>query len=328
MPGKRDLTGYRFGNLTVIEKTEDRQDRYCMWRCRCDCGGEILVSTKKLKRGTVTNCGCIPKTTARNGSTAEDLSGKRFGYLTVLYRVENKNGRTRWMCQCDCGKRKAVTARDLKAGKTSSCGCRAYEHTHNMVNLAGRRFGRLTAVYATEKRDARGSVFWHCRCDCGNELDVTESGLMHGNYKSCGCLKREIQSNIRKQLHMVDGTCIEWLEKRKHRRDNRSGFRGVYQMKNGRYRVDIGFKGQRFYIGTFGKFSDAVNARKDAENTTHQGFLNAYYTWNRNASKDSGWAEDHPFVFEVEKQKGDFVIYTGKHAEKHIRRQRLPTVTE
>lgn len=264
MPGKRDLTGYRFGNLTVIDKTEDRQDRYCMWRCRCDCGGEILVSTKKLKRGTVTNCGCIPKTTARNGSTAEDLSGKRFGYLTVLYRVENKNGRTRWMCQCDCG----------------------------------------------------------------NELDVTESGLMHGNYKSCGCLKREIQSNIRKQLHMVDGTCIEWLEKRKHRRDNRSGFRGVYQMKNGRYRVDIGFKGQRFYIGTFGKFSDAVNARKDAENTIHQGFLNAYYTWNRNASKDSGWAEDHPFVFEVEKQKGDFVIYTGKHAEKHIRRQRLPTVTE
>ena len=66
-----DLTGQRFGNLTVLERMPETQDRYCLWRCRCDCGGEILVNTKRLKRGTVTNCGCNPKTTAQRGGCRE-----------------------------------------------------------------------------------------------------------------------------------------------------------------------------------------------------------------------------------------------------------------
>lgn len=72
MPVQRDLTGQRFGKLTVLERTNEKQDRYYLWRCRCDCGGEILVNTKRLRRGTVTNCGCVPKTTARRGMIAED----------------------------------------------------------------------------------------------------------------------------------------------------------------------------------------------------------------------------------------------------------------
>ena len=76
-------------------------------------------------------------------------------------------------------------------------------------------------------------MFWHCRCDCGNEVDVTEDGLLHGNYRSCGCLRQEIWKELPGQLHMVDGTCVEMLEKRKHRSDNTSGFRGVYQLRNG-----------------------------------------------------------------------------------------------
>ena len=38
------------------------------------------------------------------------------------------------------------------------------------ADLSGRKFGMLTAKYATEKRDKRGSVYWHCVCDCGNEI--------------------------------------------------------------------------------------------------------------------------------------------------------------
>ena len=52
-------------------------------------------------------------------------------------------------------------------------------------DLSGQKFellGMLTAQYATEKRDKRGSVYWHCVCDCGNEVDVTAAGLVHGNY--------------------------------------------------------------------------------------------------------------------------------------------------
>ena len=53
----------------------------------------------------------------------------------------------------------------------------------------GRRFGRLVALYPTERRDGRGSVYWRCRCDCGNTANITEASLTHGNARSCGCLK-------------------------------------------------------------------------------------------------------------------------------------------
>lgn len=54
----------------------------------------------------------------------QDLTGQRFGRLTVLERAENgSHGRTRWMCQCDCGNTHIATAAHLKSGEVSSCKC-------------------------------------------------------------------------------------------------------------------------------------------------------------------------------------------------------------
>lgn len=145
MARRADLTGKRFGKLTVIGQTDEIQDRYRVWRCRCDCGGEIPVNTKRLTRGTVKDCGCVPRETARKGCIAEDLTGRQFGSLTVLHRAENLNGRTAWLCSCICGREKTATAKDLKAGNVKSCGCLVHEHRHNTVDLTGKRFGRLTA---------------------------------------------------------------------------------------------------------------------------------------------------------------------------------------
>lgn len=305
---KKNLVGKRFGKLVVTECTQQTQNRYRVWRCRCDCGGEILVNTKRLKSGTVRDCGCVPRTTAQRGNVAEDLSGRTFGYLTVLRRAENKGGRTCWLCRCDCGKEKAVLARDLKAGKVKSCGCHAHDHRHNRVDLTGQRFGRLTAIEPTARRDKKGAVYWRCRCDCGNETEVTEDALVHGNCSSCGCLKRENQKKIADKLHRIDGTCVEILEKRKARRDNTSGFRGVFKLKGGKYRADIGFKGKRYYLGSFSDYGEAVAARLEAEQMIQRGFLDAYYEWKAKADREPGWGETHPLVFEVEKKDGGLVI--------------------
>ena len=43
----KDLTGQRFGHLTVIEKTGQTENKYRLWLCRCDCGKEITVNTKR-----------------------------------------------------------------------------------------------------------------------------------------------------------------------------------------------------------------------------------------------------------------------------------------
>lgn len=52
-----------------------------------------------------------------------DLTGQRFGKLTVISPVENVNGRTAWKCRCDCGRETVVKTYHLRSGHTKSCGC-------------------------------------------------------------------------------------------------------------------------------------------------------------------------------------------------------------
>lgn len=47
-------------------------------------------------------------------SKFKDITGQRFGRLTVLYRLHNIKGKTKWFCVCDCGNLKEVTLSDLK----------------------------------------------------------------------------------------------------------------------------------------------------------------------------------------------------------------------
>ena len=176
-------------------------------------------------------------------------------------------------------------------------------------DLTGRQFGLLTAMYPTEQRDKRGSVYWHCVCECGNTIDVPAAGLIHAHNRSCGCLKEQNQKAIADRRHLVDGTCVEVLEKRKKRRDNESGFRGVFRLKNSnRYRVDIGFKGKRYYVCLFDDYDEAVQARLKAENLIHNGFVKVWKEWNQKEQEDPEWGKEHPLVYNVRKVDGELQV--------------------
>lgn len=68
-------------------------------------------------------------------SPPKNLIGQRFGRLLVLERADNVKGRAYWLCQCDCGAKKAVMGKLLLNGSTQSCGClmreRVAESAHN-----------------------------------------------------------------------------------------------------------------------------------------------------------------------------------------------------
>ena len=61
-----------------------------------------------------------------------DLTGMKFGRLTVIERAENKNKKICWLCECDCGNEKIIRGADLKNGKTTSCGCFSKEKTKQL----------------------------------------------------------------------------------------------------------------------------------------------------------------------------------------------------
>ena len=68
-----------------------------------------------------------------------DLTNKRFGRFTVISRAgSDKWNNSFWLCRCDCGTEKKVTAGNLKSGNTKSCGCLCNEsrYKHGCANHA------------------------------------------------------------------------------------------------------------------------------------------------------------------------------------------------
>jgi len=59
-------------------------------------------------------------------------------------------------------------------------------------DLSGQRFGRLTVLRMNEARGKFGQVVFLCKCDCGNETNVSSGGLKSGGSRSCGCLTKDI----------------------------------------------------------------------------------------------------------------------------------------
>jgi len=57
-----------------------------------------------------------------------------------------------------------------------------------IINIAGIRYGRLTALKGTR---VRHRTVWLCLCDCGNTVMVRKDGLVAGSNKSCGCLNSD-----------------------------------------------------------------------------------------------------------------------------------------
>lgn len=161
-----DLTGQRFGRLTVIKRDEDRVDKRgrhtAMWVCKCECGTVKTVAGGHLKSGHTKSCGCWGQ--RDNGrSRLDDLTGKRFGKLTVVKRAPNYISpkgqvRTAWECKCDCGNTVVVDATVLKSGKQVSCGChsKALAHKNHFQDLTGKRFDKLVVLGRAEDQYTSG----------------------------------------------------------------------------------------------------------------------------------------------------------------------------
>lgn len=134
--------GNTYWNFIVESINEELTEKYnsngmrrgVYFNFRCKCGKLISHRLSDVKNGHCKSCGC---TKFNNPNRVEDLTGKKFGRLTVIERdvkrdfEQYKNGKNgvHWLCKCDCGNQKilSITGHQLKSGHTQSCGCYASE---------------------------------------------------------------------------------------------------------------------------------------------------------------------------------------------------------
>ncbi len=296
---KKENTG-RWNVLGPYIVTEKGERKYL---CRCDCGTERYVLERSLRYGGSRSCGCVTRINSRL-ATAYDLKGKTFGEFTVLHVAKEQKGVSgiRWTCRCSCGNVTDVLATLLVTGRRTHCGCRSNYHS---VDISGKRYDRLVAKYPLKDRDSKGGVIWHCVCDCGNEVDVPYNWLVYGNLRSCGCRKRECESQLSKLITRVDGTSLDMIKSKKVPVDNTTGVKGVYLQK-GKWVAKIVFRQKQYYLGRFNSIDEAAAARREAEEELFGQTARYYDRWKAKADADPEWAAENPVKITVEKVGGEF----------------------
>lgn len=188
-----DLTGQRFGKLTVLERGEDQINpsgkKRVRWKCQCDCGNIVLVVGESLRSGASNSCGCGRKEANQNNAKKKDeqFLNTTFGDLTPIKRVNDRGTNAAYLCKCTCGNKVVALRSDLENGKKTHCGCKNPER-HNYKDITGHRFGKLVALYPT-KPNSRRSMQWMFQCDCGQQKEIEGTSVTRGNTLSCGCLK-------------------------------------------------------------------------------------------------------------------------------------------
>jgi hypothetical protein len=89
----KDITGQKFGRLTVIERLENDKWKQARWKCLCECGNYIICITRDLKKGSVKSCGCLHKEIIKKVNTKHGLKKTRLYRLwnTIKRRCYNKS---------------------------------------------------------------------------------------------------------------------------------------------------------------------------------------------------------------------------------------------
>lgn len=215
-----------------------------------------------------------------------DLTGMVFGRLTVVKRVGNYvspsgGKRAQWLCKCSCGNEVIVIGRNLRKGLTQSCGCLQKEifakntnnpptHRSTGTRLHNEWRGMKARCYIPscsnyEYYGARGikvcdewkdnfEAFREWAINNGYTDNLTIDRIdVDKDYSPQNCRWITFQKNC-------------WNRDKKPRKTNTSGYPGVQWRKDTeKWRAVIQVNGKNINLGSFVEKSDAIKARKKAE---------------------------------------------------------------
>jgi len=131
--------------------------------------------------------------------------------------------------------------------------------------MLGQTFGRLTVTEWIGNKERE--LVWRCVCTCGKTRDVITQYLNSGGVRSCGVCDSP----------KVEQTDLNVIASKKIFKNNTSGVRGVaLNKRTGKWIAKIGFRGKSIHLGTFEDKSDAIQARKEAEEKYFKPMIEKY----------------------------------------------------
>jgi len=217
-----------------------------------------------------------------------DLTGQKFGRLTVIKRVENdKWGAAYWLCKCNCelGKEFVVRGGHLRSGMVRSCGCLRIEiatvqsklnkkyNKYDLSNKYGIGYTFKGEEFYFDLKDFDKIKYY---CWYLNSLKYVVTNLnkkilfMHRLVTNCPDNMEvdhefhEPWDNRKEFLRIVNRSQNEMNNSLAS--NNTSGVTGVsWHNQSGKWIAQIGFNNTLINLGYFDDFDEAVEVRKNAE---------------------------------------------------------------
>ena len=185
---RKDLTGTRFGHLTVKEMLYGYRGRKTFCRCVCDCGSEKIIQVDNLKRGNQISCGCMTSYYRSLNNRTNEI-GMKYNNLTIV-DIDYSTNPSMAKCVCDCGNTTYVHKSDVVSGHTKSCGClqsnKASES--NTKDYTGIISESGVELISQSFKNDKGVWIWNCKCPiCGNIFQALPAKVISNHTTSCGC---------------------------------------------------------------------------------------------------------------------------------------------
>lgn len=190
--------GDRIDKIVIVADTGKRKtDGSKIWKCQCDCGNIVELSSNairlQLKRNNSCSCGCIMKEKAQIRMTKFIPIGTKFPHFTIIdgpFYV--KRHVTEYEVLFDNGDKSRLTAASIrsnpnqyKANHRTPEGELKIFKNQKQCPSQGKKYGKLLVI--DDGLIYNNKLYFTCKCDCGKIDIFSSSYLLHSELPSCGC---------------------------------------------------------------------------------------------------------------------------------------------
>ena len=224
--------GIRFGRLTAIEQVEDYIDKnnhhQQQWKCKCDCGKEIIVKSKSLRSGNTTSCGCSRLDWAKRNPI---MINRKYN----IYEFENNYG----ICYTEDKKFKWLFDKE----------------DYEIIKPYYWTTSESKTGYAEAKDSSiRRSI----------QMSRLVMGLKYGDKREVDHINHDIHDNRKQNLRICNRS--ENNANKLHNSKSKIGVTGVtWDKKSKKWYAHICKNNKQYHLGLFEDFDEAVKSRKEAE---------------------------------------------------------------
>lgn len=306
MGNLNDLTGKTFGDWRTISPDKNRPKYKYYWNCECiNCGNKKSICTSSLTSGHSTKCDVCNKSynvpSVINGYE-KDLTGMKFGRLTVESFSHSEYSHSHWNCLCECGNKEVKSISYLNKSKFKMCKECMHSYTKKEPQITEKTYVPFEEIaYQTKenKIDIQGdvtifndSVIIDTKrleeiLSFKRYVSVNSGGYPYINWRGRELFLHrfvvELPQYFDNETQLIaehkNGNRLDCREenlrvchKSKNAincgiyKNNVSGYKGIsWNPRLNKYQVGLQCGKKSHYLGVYTNLEDAVRVRKEAE---------------------------------------------------------------